>query len=91
MQTIMALRFLVMSLGGTLEQDSGGRFKVWQCVAPAGRIWRGGSKHVRLEWMPGVSTSRQERARVIEEAGEIVKFGHREMTPQERFECDEPV
>jgi hypothetical protein len=88
-KTITALSNMVMSLGGTMEQDAGGRVTVWQCVAPKGRVWKSGAKHVRLEWMPRVSTSKEVREQSVREAAEIVALGHRAMTEQERFECDE--
>lgn len=85
------LRDVVESVGGTMEQDNGGRFEVWQCCAAYGQVWKCGSKHIRLEWQPGVSTSREARQQAIVEALECVKCGVRDMTPGERLECDEPA
>lgn len=73
-----------------MEQDGGGRFEVWQCVAPPGCVWKSGSKHIRLEWMPGVSTSRKAKEDAVRYAWSVVVLGCRPMTPQESFECDEP-
>jgi hypothetical protein len=84
------IKSAVESVGGTMEQDGGGRFEVWQCCAPYGLVWVGGSKHIRLEWQPGVKTSKEARKKAISEALECVRCGVRTMTTAERLECEEP-
>jgi hypothetical protein len=88
---LRALHQVVTGFGGTLEQDNGGRFDVWQCCAPYGQVWKQGGKHIRLEWMPGESTSRDARQRAVLDALECVRIGARPMTDAERLECDEPA
>lgn len=84
MATIATLRTKLESIGCTLEQDLGGRFEVWQCVAPVGKVWKSGEKHIRLEWMPGVATSKLARISAIKDALERISFGLRMMTPDEQ-------
>lgn len=86
---LKALGELLASIGCQLEQDNGGRFEVWQCVAHHGCVWNEGCKHIRLEWMPGVSTSAAAKRDAVIDATKRVLRGFRPMTEQEHFECDE--
>lgn len=83
------LRSALTAIGAKVEQDPGGRFEVYQCVAPYGYVWKSGGKHIRIEWMPGFPTSGVYREQVIHEALEVVKLGIRSMTQLEKYECDE--
>jgi hypothetical protein len=81
----------VEKVGGTLEEDTGFRtIRVFQCCAPFGRVWRNGTKHVRVE-IDSVLTDRGGAFNadgVVFALGEI-SCGHDAMTAQERFDCDE--
>jgi hypothetical protein len=55
--TVKTIRFEVRRLGGTIEDDSGGRWHVLQLTAPPCHVWRGERlKHIRVEWPFGESS-----------------------------------
>lgn len=59
--------------GATVEEDAGGRNKVYQCVAPDGKQWNDAAHFLRVEWTPGLSTSKAECDEAIRDA--ILRMG----------------
>ena len=51
--TIKTLRAQVVKMGGTVEDDSGGRWHVLQLTAPRGQMWSEGLRQIRVEWPYG--------------------------------------
>lgn len=55
--TCKTLRAEVRRLGGTVEDDSGGRWHVLQLTAPVGMLWAGEKlRQIRVEWPYGESS-----------------------------------
>lgn len=51
----------VKKLGGKVVNESSGRFRVYQCEAPTGKVWACSSTHVlRVEWREGEAGYRSE-------------------------------
>jgi hypothetical protein len=70
---IRILRQEVAKHGGTLERDEGGRYCVWQAVAPEGMEWAdGGLASLRIEWLRGDTAWKID---AIQDAIERVRFG----------------
>ena len=50
----LALKRLVKKHGGTVVNESSGRMCVYQCEAPAGKVWSCCGIHcIRVEWRKG--------------------------------------
>lgn len=51
MRVLRHLMAAAAECGATVEDDSAGAWRVYQCVAPAGQHWRESSgPHLRVEW-----------------------------------------
>ena len=50
--TVARLHEAVRAHGGVLENDSVGRWTVYQCIAPEGYVWvEGHVKAIKVEWL----------------------------------------
>ncbi len=45
----------VIAIGGTVENDSCGRWNVLQLIAPSGMLWPEGLRLIKVEWPKGES------------------------------------
>jgi hypothetical protein len=54
--TSKTLRAEMKRRGGTVEDDSAGRWHVLQLTAPEGKVWSEGVKHIKVEWPFGQSS-----------------------------------
>jgi hypothetical protein len=67
------LKRQVKAHGGALTGGPAGRWYVYQCEAPAGKVWSAGSTHLlRVEWLKGDTDY---RAAAICDALERVALG----------------
>ena len=92
MKTKKQLQTLTEKAGGILEEDAGGRdWRVFQAVAPRGKLWAGSDlKCLRIEWPAGYSTRVADaREDAFKDAAERVSHGLRDMTTEEREEYEE--
>jgi hypothetical protein len=95
MNTTQAKRTLeaaVKKAGGWLEEDNARPpMRCFQLVAPDGRVWTdNGCKHIRLD----LDSQRRPQAMTynaaeVDYALRLLEGGHRKMTEQEAFDCDE--
>lgn len=88
--TIQNLRQACEAVGATLVEADGGRYIVYQCVAPDGQFWCDtDGYHLVVSWMPGCSDSRASKDAGIIDALERVAEGLRPMTAAERWDTGE--
>jgi len=67
------LRAAVRKAGGSLEREGAGRWEVYQCEAPTGKVWAAASTHdMKVEWLKGDSVYRDE---AITDAVERLSLG----------------
>lgn len=71
---LRSLKAAAAKIGATVENDSDGRWCVYQVCAPKGYEWSdGGSIHLRVEWPDG--SSGEDKDAVIQDAINRIECG----------------
>lgn len=85
--TTAQLKRAAREMGATVEDDSSGRWQVYQVCAPVGFYWTGlpGTHMLRAAWMTGTPGTPAYRREVITDALSVMQHG---LTPCEDTECD---
>lgn len=74
--TIRDVKKAAAVFGATVEEDSCGPWKIYQVVAPDGKLWAtSGSVHLRFEWRLGDCLTTQAKQDAIKDTIERISFG----------------
>jgi hypothetical protein len=83
-----ALKHRVKKFGEKLVNESSGKWTVYQCELPPGKVWTANSCHcIKVEWLTGCPV--EQRAEIIVEALERVSYGVQNCENPECCYCSE--